>query len=149
MGPFCHIIWYHLRGAPFLGTVPFFRTNLIFNILWVRKKEPRYALSFSVENPNKRTSPSLQNRAPLKICPFTGLFYISPKFLIKISLNKEINLPCLSVTFDHRHEEWKQWSKHVDSGLLIKEVSFWKQPVCMRKLIFREKKVYKLCIFCT
>jgi len=60
-----------------------------------------------------------------------------------------MNLLSLSVTFDHRHDEWIQWSKHRGSGLLIKEVSFWKQSVCMRKWIFRETKVYKPCMFCT
>jgi hypothetical protein len=38
----------------------------------------------------------------------------------------------LSVTFDHWlspwHDEWNQWSKQKGSGLLIKEVKFWKQP---------------------
>jgi len=39
----------------------------------------------------------------------------------------------LRVTFDPfestRHDEWNQWSKHRGSGLLIKEASFWKQPL--------------------
>jgi len=37
------------------------------------------------------------------------------------------------VMFDHWmspwHNEWNQWSKHRGSGLLIKEASFWKQPL--------------------
>jgi len=44
-----------------------------------------------------------------------------------------INLLCLRVTFDHWlsswHDEWNQWSKQKGSGLLIREVNFWKQPL--------------------
>jgi hypothetical protein len=39
----------------------------------------------------------------------------------------------LSVTFDHWlspwHDKWNQWSKQKGSGLLIKAVNFWKQPI--------------------
>jgi len=44
-----------------------------------------------------------------------------------------MKLLCLSVTFDHWltpwYGEWNQWSKQKGSGLLIKAVNFWKQPL--------------------
>ena len=43
-----------------------------------------------------------------------------------------MNLLRLRVILDHWlspwHDEWNQWSKQKCSGLLIKEVKFWKQP---------------------
>jgi hypothetical protein len=46
---------------------------------------------------------------------------------------REMKLLRLGVTFHHWlspwHYEWNQWPKHKGSGLLIKEVTFWKQPL--------------------
>ena len=53
--------------------------------------EPKYALSFSLKSPSKRTPPGSPTEPYGESCPLTSLFfYISLKFLIKIPLNKNI-----------------------------------------------------------
>jgi hypothetical protein len=55
-----------------------------------KEKEPRYAFSFSLESPSKRTPPVSPTEPLWRELPIYKVFYISLKFLIKIPLDKEI-----------------------------------------------------------
>jgi hypothetical protein len=67
-----------------------------------KKKEPRYAFFYSVRSSSKRTSSRFPKE---RAACLQGLFYMSLKFLIKISLNKEI--------FPFFQGPWKGVSLHV------------------------------------
>jgi len=75
-----------------------------------KKKEPRYAFSFSLESPSKQTPSKFPYRAPIeRTACLHSLFYIPLKFLIKIYLNKE-NVPSLKGprkgVFLHVPQKW-------------------------------------------
>jgi hypothetical protein len=55
-----------------------------------KKQEPRYAIPFSLKSPSKQTPLQVPQQGPYGATHTQGLFYISFKFLIKISLHKEI-----------------------------------------------------------
>jgi hypothetical protein len=69
------MIWYQLRGALFLARWP---PDLTFSVLWIQEKGTQ-TCRFPNGAPMERTA-----------CLQGLFFYIPLKFLIKISLNKEV-----------------------------------------------------------
>jgi len=67
--------------------------DLTFNVLWVQEKKPRYAVSFSVKSPSKRTPSRVPNRPPVeRAVRLQGLFFLHISHIphTKISLNKDM-----------------------------------------------------------
>ena len=91
-GPFFPIIWYQVRGSLLCANVPGGPQTSTFHVLWAQGKKQICAFFLS-EKSQKMNSLHVPKQGPYaERFPFTGLFYISLKFVIKISLSKE-NFP--------------------------------------------------------
>ena len=91
-GPFVLHSMISARGTPI--HLPKFQTAFRFKHLMSsgsKKMEPRYTFCFSLKSPSKLKSSRFPNMAPMERNAYLeGLLNTSLKFLIKISINKEI-----------------------------------------------------------
>jgi hypothetical protein len=127
-------------------------SRLKFECLLGPRKETQILNFFSPQKPSKRTRSTLPNRAPMgRTAPLQVICYISLKFLIKISLNKEA-FSLLSKTLGmflksrtpmerdvhFQSLTWHTW--HILRGPPVKEPSL---PIPLTELHRREESVVK------